>query len=93
MMSVMTLLLTHIPHIIRMKWQIRSITNIVERLLYKENTIAVRKLGLETLLKFLDALDKPEQTYTGTLLPGALDLTPFLQNASIALPYKILSGW
>jgi hypothetical protein len=70
-----------------------QIANVLERLLVKENSIIVRKVGYEMLLKFLEDLETPDPNYLQLIATG-IDFTPFLtvSHANAVLPNKPLSG-
>jgi hypothetical protein len=50
-----------------------SKANIIEKCLYQENILTVKKIAVELLLKFLSDLDTPESPYS-SLLSAAIDL-------------------
>lgn len=66
---------------------------ILDRLLVKENLLAIRKLGYEMMLKFLEDLENADPPYLQYIATG-VDLTPFLtlSHVNVVLPYKPLSG-
>jgi hypothetical protein len=64
----------------------------LEKVLYKENKAAIRVIGFELLLYFLEALQSPEEPQTD-LLGCAIDFAPFLPGyASVNFKFQTLSA-
>eukprot|EP01114_Cavostelium_apophysatum_P016785 TRINITY_DN4844_c0_g1_i3.p1 TRINITY_DN4844_c0_g1~~TRINITY_DN4844_c0_g1_i3.p1 ORF type:complete len:1456 (+),score=431.48 TRINITY_DN4844_c0_g1_i3:258-4625(+) len=89
LLHILRRFLIYLPSKIKEKWQIRSISNILDKILYIENKHEIRMVGLELLLIFLEDLETPDPGQAN-LLGAAIDLEPFKADyqKKITLPFK-----
>lgn len=85
--EILSTLFKHNTTIIRGKWQLKSITHQLENLLEPRNTHAIRKLGFDLLLQFVDILGNRADMKHLSLVMTVLDFTPFIKDGqNVVLP-------
>lgn len=76
---VMKKLMTYLSENIKQRWHVRNLSMILEKSMSSNNKHSIRLAAFELLLYFYMDLGEPEKEFI-QLLPGAIDLTGFLQD-------------
>lgn len=71
--------LKYLKDLVKKNWQVRSIVYIIEKFLFIENTHAVRMLGFELLLLFLETIETPDK-FKLALLTTSLNFQAFVTD-------------
>ncbi|GAM24743.1 hypothetical protein SAMD00019534_079180 [Acytostelium subglobosum LB1] len=85
--------LIHLEGFVKKGWQVKSIVNILEKMLGIENIQSIRIAAFSTLLFFIEVMEKPDR-YKLDLLASVIDYTPFVSDYTYRPTFakKVFSG-
>ncbi|KAM9976861.1 hypothetical protein ACTFIR_010707 [Dictyostelium discoideum] len=76
LMELLKRILIHLEGFVKKGWQVKSIVNVLEKMLGIENVQTLRMSGFSVLLIFLEVMEKPDK-YKLELFSSVIDFTPF----------------
>eukprot|EP01132_Coremiostelium_polycephalum_P006653 gene6653-8232_t len=93
LMQLLKRILIHLEGFVKKGWQVKSIINILEKMLGIENIQSLRMSGFEVLLVFLEVMEKPDR-YKLDLFASSIDFTPFTADytSKITFSRKVFSA-
>ncbi|KYQ90706.1 RapGAP/RanGAP domain-containing protein [Tieghemostelium lacteum] len=93
LMQVLKRILIHLEGFVKKGWQVKSIINILEKMLGIENIQSIRMAGFSTLLVFLEVMEKPDK-YKLDLFSSTIDFQPFTVDytSKISFQRKVFSA-
>ncbi|GAM28814.1 hypothetical protein SAMD00019534_119900, partial [Acytostelium subglobosum LB1] len=86
-------ILIHLEAMIKKGWQVKSIVNILEKMLGVENIHSIRQSAFSTLLFFLEVMEKPDR-HKLDLFAAIIDFTPYSSDYTYRLTFskKVFTG-
>jgi len=93
LMELLKRILIHLEGFVRKGWQVKSIVNVLEKMLGIENIQSLRLSGFSVLMVFLEVMEKPDK-YKLELFSSCIDFTPFIADytSKINLAKKVFAS-
>ncbi|KAF2074910.1 hypothetical protein CYY_003787 [Polysphondylium violaceum] len=93
LMELLKRILIHLEGFVRKGWQVKSIINVLEKMLGIENIQSLRLSGFSVLMVFLEVMEKPDK-YKLELFSSCIDFTPYIADyiSKINLAKKVFAS-
>eukprot|EP01133_Synstelium_polycarpum_P016307 gene16307-19395_t len=93
LMELLKRVLIHLEGFVRKGWQVKSIVNILEKMLGVENIQSIRMAAFSAFLLFLEVMERPDR-HKLDLYASIIDYTPFTPDYTYKINFarKVFSG-